>query len=434
MKSKPDIYDMATWLLKKRDGILSLAGMQATNVFIAILTLPIILANLPIADYGKWQFLLALQAWGISLSAPQITEGAKRGMVRGQDGTFFFALFKRARLLAMVSLCFILLGLFFARTDRAIFSLLSFSSAFYLFTNILLQSSIGEVFIAKKMFTRYAVWSILTSPVARIGSALIAWFTHSIIIFVLFQIAFAGVASLWVLITLVKKFSLWQMYKRHDYDQSSLTFGLRSIPIDVSGAVSNRLIEVLIGSFFGLTNLAYFSVARDLRNQLANGMKLIFPLLYADFARQPIEALIKIFFKRLPGMIALSTLLGAAGTLGGILYITIFLPTEFHAAIPLLVILALAFPIGIPTIIPAMILQAHLRYRAIAFATIVPNLIEVMLILSLGWFFGIMGMTSAIAMFGYISFIFFYFATVHRDSLKKFLEKSKLIRRIMAAY
>ncbi|MCR4313851.1 MAG: oligosaccharide flippase family protein, partial [Candidatus Uhrbacteria bacterium] len=323
---------------------------------------------------------------------------------------------------------------FFLWTDRTEFGLLSLVSAAYLFFNILLQESIGDFLIAKQSFVAHGIWNVLTSPVARIGSSIIVLFTHSIVLFVLFQVAYAFLFSLIGLSVLIKRYGLWGQYKTRNFDASCFRFGIRSLPVDVLGAFSNRLVEILIGTMFGLSNLAYFSVARDLRNQIANLLKISFPLFYADFATRPLEGLTSLVKKQMTRMVAASTLLGGLGIFAGIVYIFLFLPQEFHAAVPLLAILGLAFPVGIPTVILSTVLQSHLRYRAIAVATTIPNAIEVVLILLLGWFFGINGMIFAVAIFGYVSFTFFYLATVKRESFKKFLEQRKLFRVIMNHY
>ncbi|MCR4314436.1 MAG: hypothetical protein NUV84_04285, partial [Candidatus Uhrbacteria bacterium] len=116
---------LTSFILKKKNGVLALTSSHLFNIAVAILTLPIILSSLPVADYGKWQFLLALQAWAITISAPHITDGSKRGLTLGQDGTFFFALLKRAKLMLLPSTLFLLLGAFFLWTDRTEFGLLS---------------------------------------------------------------------------------------------------------------------------------------------------------------------------------------------------------------------------------------------------------------------------------------------------------------------
>lgn len=422
------------WLTKKRDGIFSISSAHAINIMVAILTLPIILGNIPVADYGKWQFMLALQAWGLMISVPQITDGSKRGIAMGQDGTFFFALFKRAKGLFVSAGLFLLLATYFHTTSRSTFAMLAGLSAVYFFSNILVQTSIGEYFIAKKDFVHYGIWTILSSPVARVGASVIALYTHSIVLFVLFQISFATLISIGAMMALVKQRSLWKQYAQSNYDASCIKFGIRSLPTDIMGALSNRIVEVLIGVFFGVTSLAYFSVARDLRNQIANLMKISSPLFYADFVKQPFDAMVQLINKHLGWMIAVSVGFGAAGVGLGIAYIFLFLPSEFQAAIPFLFIFGISFPVGFPTIMFNTILQAHLRYRAIAVATLLPNAIEIVLVVILGWIWGIMGMTAGIALFGYVSFVFFYLATVKRESFKRVLEDRKLLRILMNNY
>ncbi len=421
-------------LLAKKNGILSLSSTHVINIGVAVLTLPIILINIPISEYGQWQFMLALQSWAGVISAQQITGGSKRGLALGQDGTFFFALFKRGKLLLLSSLLFFLLALYFYQTDRATLASLSGLGAVYLFSNILIQTSIGEYFIAKKQFFVWGIWDILSSPIARIGSSVVAFLTHSVIFFVVFQIIFAGSISLIALSLLISKHGLWRQFRQKNYDISCVKYGLRFFPIDLLGVISNRLVEVLIGVFFGFSSLAFFSVARDLRNQVANILKISSPLLYGDFVRQPIEKLTETIRKRIPQMIATSTALAFIGVGLGVAYIFYFLPNPFQASLPLFVILSLAFPIGIPTILLHTILDSHLRYRAIAAATVIPNIIEIILIVLLGWIWGIIGMTTAIAIFGFISFLFYYLATVKRETFKAFLERNRLLQSISKIY
>lgn len=425
---------ITSFIHKKKNGVLSLTSSHLFNIAVAVFTLPIIISSIPVADYGKWRFMLALQAWAITISAPHITDGSKRGLALGQDGTFLFALLKRSKLMLIPSGLFLLLGAFFLWTDRTEFGLLSLVSTAYLFFNILLQESIADFLIAKQSFAAHGIWSVLTSPIARIGSSLVAFFTQSIVLFAFFQVVYALLLSFIGLSILIKKHGLWGQFKKHNYDASCFRFGIRSLPVDILGALSNRLVEILIGTIFGLSNLAYFSVAHDLRNQIANLLKITFPLFYADFAKRPLEALINSLKKQMARMIVASTLLGGLGILAGLAYIILFLPKEFHTAVPLLAILGLAFPVVIPTIVLSTVLQSHLRYRAFMVATTIPNAIEIILILLLGWFFGIHGMIFAVTIFGYVSFTFFYLATIKRDSFKKLLEQSKLIRVIMHHY
>ncbi len=425
---------LLSWILKRKKGILSLSTTHILNIGVAVLTLPIILSNLPTSEYGQWQFMLALQAWGLIVSAQQITESSKRGIALGKEGTFFYALFKRSKLLLFSSILFLFLFGFFYFTERSTLGYLALLSSVYLFTNILFQTSVSDYFIAKKEFFFSSVWEILSSPLARIGSSLVAFLTHNILFFVLFQVGFALFLSLLAFVFLIVKRGLWKQYRQKNYDPSCLTYGLKFLPINITGAISNRLVEVLIAIFFGFSNLAYFSVARDLRNQIANVLKIVSPLLYAEFVQYPFEELSQLIKKHLKKMIALSTFLATMGVGLSAVYILYFLPESFSVSLPLLLILSLAFPIGIPTISLFTVLDTHLRYKAVAAATIIPNIIEIFLILLLGWFWNIYGMVVAIAIFGYVSFLFYYLATIKRDEFKKFLEQNPLMRTLIKNY
>jgi len=423
-----------SFLFKNKTNIFYLSGTHFVNIFVAIITLPILLHLLPIEEYGKWQFMLALQTCVLTTSAQQITIGAKRGIALNKDGTFLYALLQRGKIL-LITASFFLIGMcYFALTDRFTLSLLSGLSALYVFTNILFQTSISEYFIAKKEFSKSALWGILSSPVARIGSTIVAILTQSIVFFVLFQVAFALLISVIACFHLFLKKRLWLEYRLGNYDRSCVKYGLKSLPADLLGAISNRMVEIVIGVFFGFTPLTYFSVARDLRNQIGSVIKIISPLLFADFVKQPLSSLTVRIRKLLPKMIFLSSFLGASGVGIGILYILAFLPETFRASINILIIISLAFPLGIPTLLFGTILQAHLRYKALALATIVPNFLEIFFILVLGWIWGITGMAFAIAIFGFLSFLSHYLVTVKREAVINLFEKSGILKKIMQIY
>lgn len=69
------------------------------NAVIALAIFPIVLANLPVADYGKFQFTLALQIWLSAISAGSISSASKRGIAKELNGTFLYAFLVRLRLL-----------------------------------------------------------------------------------------------------------------------------------------------------------------------------------------------------------------------------------------------------------------------------------------------------------------------------------------------
>ncbi len=70
---------------------------KVIGVLVSLFTLPIILNNLPIEEYGIFQFILALQAWLLALTGNHITSGSIKGLAKGFDGTFFFAFISRIK-------------------------------------------------------------------------------------------------------------------------------------------------------------------------------------------------------------------------------------------------------------------------------------------------------------------------------------------------
>jgi len=378
------------------------------NAAIALVTLPIILANLPIADYGKWQFVLSFQVWVIVFSGTNITFASKRGIAKGLDGTFIYAFLKRFKLFFCISSLILFVAFYFKFSGNLIFSYLITIIGLYLIFGYLFQISFLQFLIAKKRFKEWSIWQILISSVSLIGSAIIASLTKNIVYFALFQLGSITILSWIGWFWIVKKEKLIESYKRGEIDKECVPYGLKLIPVDLVTVTSGKLSHFIIGPFFGFSNLAIFSVANKLRDAIANLIKSARPLLYTDFARKGKEELIRIVNPYLIkiGMVGAGVV--AISIVAGWIYIQFLLPPSFHQAIVYFCILTLGLPAGVITIILHTVLESHLRHKELTIANIIPNLIKIILILALGYWGKIIGVCLALTISMWISFIFYY--------------------------
>ncbi len=390
---------------------------------VGLLTLPIILQSLAPEDYGKWQYVLAFQVWFVAFSAPHITFGSKRGLAKGLDGTFIFAFLKRSLLVGGVSLLYALLGLVFYFWHKdLVLAILFFVFALQLLGVRLLQVSFLEYQIAKSRFRVWSFWQSLFGVLPAVFSTLIAWWTHSILWFVLSNVGLNGFLVWLAWLRLVRKEKLLQSYRKKRIDYECYQFGLRLVPMTVIQSFAAKIGDIIIGSFFGFANLAVFAVARNLKDKSLAFFKTIPALLYADFVKLEQKKLKQIIHRYLFKMLALNIVVVVVLLLLGGIYIRFFLPLSFQQAFLYFVILCLGLVVNILTSVLATVLNAQFRYKELTIAGIFPNLFKVVLVLLLGLWKGVLGVCIAITLAEFIVFGFYYTLVLKEDWVSAFLQ------------
>lgn len=399
------------------------------NTIIALSTLPIILRSLPITDYGKWQFVLALQVWVSVFSASNITTASKKGIAQGLNGTLLYGFLIRFKLFIPINITILSIALYFKLTGERIFSILLVIIGLYLIFGYLFQVSFYEFLIAKKRFKEWCFWQVLISFISMVGSTIIAYYTKSIIYFALFQLGSISIISLIAFLLLLRRGKIIESYNNGEFDKECVAYGLKLIPADLISITAVKISHFGIGLFLGFSNLSIFSVANKLRDKFASVIKSIRPLVYADFAKAKRKELIKIVNSYLLKMGGIATVLTLGFVCAGWFYIKYFLPETFHQAIIYFAILALGLPPGSMAIVLHTVLESHLRYKELTIVGIISNLLKIILILIFGYFWEIIGICIAIAASGWISFGFYYLLTIKKDfvvvNIKRFpfLEK-----------
>jgi O-antigen/teichoic acid export membrane protein len=378
--------------------------------------------------------MLALQTWGLVFSAPQITDGSKRGIAMGLKGTFFYALLKRMFFLIFPSLCFLLLGMYFAYTDRWLLAHLAWLSILFVYVKQVTIASIAEYFIAEKQFRFWSYWQILTGSFVLIFTPMRGWLTQNILVFFAFKFIFSCVLCIFGLVYLIKQKRLWHAFRLKEYDRTCIAYGIRFLPIDGVGAISNKIVDVLIGTMFGFTSLAIFSVANEMRNVVANSMKLIGSLTYADFAKKPMEDVIKKIYVYLGSMLTIGGLLTLAILPLFSWYIRTFLDSSLQDSILLFTILAIGLPLVLPIILIYTVLNAHFRYKEIALANTIPSLIKIVLVIIFGYLGGIYGMVLAMVIHSLIVFGFYYLVTIKRAWMIRVCQNHEILKKISERY
>ena len=401
------------FLKKKRVWELLLLNLPGVaGILVALITYPVILKHIPKEDYGRWQFAMALQGWILTFSAGQIILGAKRGVAVGLKGTMLYAFLYRLKLLLILGSAMVLAGLimWIARWHPKLGILIVFAGL-YLMEGFLAQVSFSEFLIATKQFGKRAAGIIMAFTVSNGGSAVAAYLTGNVFAYTGFLLAsnFLIYNILWWL--LVFKQGVMESYKKGEIDRNCVKFGLTMIPFDLIAATANKLSHFAIGAFSGFADLAVFSVANRLRDQMANVLKSLRGLFYADFAKEDSTLLLKRLFEQkilLKGGI-LGLFAGIAGTLFTWGYVKFFLPPSFSFAVLYFLILATAFPAAVMTIVLQTVFESQLQARKLTIIGVSTNVPRIFLIVLLGYLWGIKGVCVAMSLSLWAGFFLYLF-------------------------
>lgn len=407
---------------------------QFVAVLIGAITLPIILANLPVEDYGLSQFVLTLEVWLVVFSGDNITAGAKRGIAKELDGTFLFAFFARFKLLIIVGLIGLIASFFVYNAGFNTLALLLAIMCAFLIFGYLFQVSYPEFFIAKKQFKSFAAWQIISSIITAASTTATAFFTHNILMFTIVQFGISTLISWMGWLYIVKKNNLILAYKKGEIDKECVSYGKKLIPADIVSLTAGKISHFIIGPFFGFANLAVFSIANKLRDHFATFIKKVRPLFYADFTKNKKDELIKSLNSKLKYGIIISIIATLFCIIGGYLYIKLFLPSAYRAAITYFLILSLTLPPIILMLIMHIILEVNFRYKELSAIATIPNLIKIALILVLGSLFKTIGVCWGVVLGQWIIFGFYYFFVFKRESIIKFINNHPWLENLSKRY
>jgi len=404
---------------------------RGVTVLVQITTLPIVLANLRLTDYGLFQLILAIQVWLNVFTANQMTGGSIRGIARDLNGTLFFVFFARLKFFIPIITCGLIASLFIYQAGLTTFSLLLLLMLIFLITGFLPLTSIRQFFFAKKQFKQFAFWESLIIAISTIGATLAVFLTQSILIFAMTRFGLVVLISLIGFFYISLKYKLFSAYKQGSIDKEVFSYGVKMIPANFVLASANKAPEFIIAAFSGTGNLAIFSVAARIEGVLRNFFSSsTHTLFFADFAKISQSSAIKKINAKLKQGLILTTLMSVFFVLLGYIYIALFLPQDYQMAKIYLLILGLSLPLLALQGIMQAILEVNFRYKELTALFILPNLLKLVLVISLGIRGGLIGVCWGIVLGSWANFIFYYFFTLKRNLAIRLINKFSLLRKL----
>ncbi len=388
-----------------------------SGIAVPAVTLPIILHNLPVEDYGAFQFVIALEVWFSIFTLSHISFGAKRGIARGLDGTLIFSFLSRLKFFTIAAFLVWIVALVLYRVEgfETMGSLLFLFGIFFL-AGVLPQATWRQFFVAKKLFGQYALWRSLPLIIAPMGGMIAAIQTQDVIIFAIVQFGLSSVLSISALIYVVWKYRLIPAWRRGEIDREVMSYGKRMFLANFAASASERGTGLIVGSFFGFANLAVFSVAEKITMMFQSFLGSSYSLFYADFAKNSWDTLVQQVQKRIILGLLVFSLISVLFVLTGYVYVQVFLPEQYQPAKLYIIILGLGLPAtALKNILQAM-LESNFRITELLFVSIVPNVLRLAMFVVFWLLFGLLGIVWTMTSIAWLTLLFYYAAIIrHRD-------------------
>jgi O-antigen/teichoic acid export membrane protein len=417
-------------LLRYAKGIFLLNLPLSVHTIISLVTLPVVLNYIDAADYGKWQFILALQVWTFALTADNITRATKRGIAKGLDGTFIYGFLARLKLIVPFSLVLLAIAFYIFFSGNKVIALLLVILSFYFSIGYLFQVTSFEYLIAKKQFKLWSVWQIIISGVSLCGGAFIAYFTKNIVYFGLFHLGSISITSICLWVMLLRRDALFESYRQRIIDKDCVPYGIKLIPVELVGAAASKISYFFITPYFGYTNLAFFSVADKLRERGIGIIRSLRPLLYTDFTQTPRNKIAASVNRNIARLLLAGLFLALVFTVAAWLYITNFLPDEFYVSFSYFAVLAVGIPAVLMAVVLHTALEAHLRYKELTVIGIIPNVLKVLFVLLGGYVGGVLGVCIGVTAGVWISLVFYYTLALRLEYIQKIVAEIPFLTRL----
>jgi len=379
-----------------------------------LVTLPLVLIALPIADYGLLQLAVIFRICLDVFLGNQITVGSKRGIANNLDGTFLYALYYRFRifLITLPVAALFLWAIYLAGYPKLFWMILIITIGFVF--GEMPRDSVKNYFFAKKRFRAFAILDSAIVIASVLASTIGAILTGSVIVFALAEFIAVAFISLFSLLYLGVSEKLFLAYRKKEIDRKVIDYGLKMIPGTTVLTFSDRFANIFVTVFFGLNSLAIFSVVEKMHKIFKEFLNSTNDLLYADFSKARISGLIKTTKLNLKKGLALSFSIVLFFTILAYFYIDLFLPADYQIAKIYILILALSLPPIIPQGIIQTILEVNFKHRDLTGLIINSNLVKIIIILVLGLFFGIWGVLAGLVLGNWAMLFFYYFTVIAR--------------------
>lgn len=338
--------------------------------------------------YGSYRYLLSLFWTLTTFSLTGIPTALARAISKGEDGAYKESV--RLSLLWSIPMILISLGLavyYFAQGNLILFS----GSLIIAIFGPLMQPSylFGSLLEGKRAFRETALAGIVLNFVPMLALIATMFFSQNPLSFlVIYLIANAGTA---ILIS----WFFWKKYRpaEHKPPESLFELGAHFSVMNILAGIAGQIDRLLVFHYLGAVELAVYSFAIALPDQVKSMSNNIATIAFPKFASRAFREIQESLLYRIGGFTLLMTALAGIYIYFAPLVFQIFFPayTEavFYSQIYALALIPLA------SIFPTTALQAHAANKELYILNIVSSVFQIGILFPAIAYYGLLGAVVA---------------------------------------
>jgi len=374
-----------------------LGSRQLAAAVVPLATVPVVVAHVDPADYGRFLVVLTLVTWVSYLTAPASAYAAEAAVARGQDGTFVFVLLRRLRLAALLAPV-LAAGVYalLEGPDPRLGHLAALGAAYVVLGYVF--QMFRSFLVAQRAFNLLAPWDVAMTALPPVAMAVAATTTGSILAVAAASFAVQTVLGMVATAWVVRRWALVAVYRQGRIDPGAYPYGLRLVPVSLLVGGLEEAATFVTMALVGYQGVAVFGVAFRLFDRLARMvMELARDLLRPVFAVGD-EARVA---RRLRAEAVRVTLalfgVGIALTVAGVLYFLFVMPPAYRSAALYYGVLMLAFPARVLWEVFNLLPSVNFRLRESTVIHVASGVVEVAAASAGAYLAGVMGVCVAVA-------------------------------------
>jgi O-antigen/teichoic acid export membrane protein len=355
---------------------------------LSVFLLAVAFANLlPPEVYGKYKLILAIVSILAIATLPEMNTSIARSVANGYDGSLLQALKTRLRFGILSTIGSLGVALYYFLNSNIEFGLI------FVLVSIFLPfcesfTSYQSLLSGKKHFDVLTKYLILSQIFCFFVALLTLFLTDSIFI------VLCSYFSSWTLVRYIfLKISLKKFVENDREDPGVLTYGKHLSAMNLLSTISNNLDKILLFHFLGPIQVAIYSFATAVPEQIKNVLRNLSTLAAPKFAQTSKEVLQKTIWKKIWLYMILLALINAAYIFVAPFIFGIFFPTYTEAIFPSQIFSTSIITLAL--LIPISILQAHQETKALYWFNISFAATKIISTVILVSFFGLFGAVLA---------------------------------------
>ncbi len=351
--------------------------------------------------YGQYKFIISIAGFLIIFSLPGMSTAITRSVARNFEGTVKLALKTKLKWSTLAAISGFFLAFYYGWRGNQILSI-SFLIVGILSPFVNSFTVHGDYLAGKKRFGLQAKYNLASNFLAALATAIAIFLTKNVVYLILVYFVSRAVLHILFYLSVLKKIP-----PNKNIDPEAVTYGKHLSLIAVLGQIATHIDQILVFHFLGAVELAVYSFAILVPNQIKTLAKYIEHLALPKFSVRNSKELKKTVLSKTIRM-------GIFLTTGVILYLLfaglifkIFFPNYIDSVVYSR-IYSLAL-LGMITAVPEVIFWAKAKTKIIYTYSIFGDLTKILIIFISLYYFGLMGLVVGLVIHRFISTVFIFF-------------------------